>query len=102
MFVNINNKKYELHDCINFYDRFTGFMFKKNINNCLRFHKCNSIHTFFMLESIDVVMTDIDNNVLYIFKNLSPWKIILPKKGVYNIYEFPSGSVSNIKKIVIE
>ena len=66
-------------------------MFKKNINYGLCFPKCNSIHTFFMKEKIDVIMTDIDYNILYIYKNLSPSKIILPKKKVYYTFEFPKG-----------
>lgn len=68
-------------------------MLKKNIDYCLCFPKCNSIHTFFMLEPIDVVMTDKDNNILYTFENLLPNKIILPKKNVYYTYEFPKGTL---------
>lgn len=78
-----------------FFSRFKGFMFTKNIDYCLKFAHCNSIHTFFMYESIDVVMTDIDNKVLYIFINVKPWRVILPKKNVYNVFEFPSGSIKN-------
>ena len=102
MFIKIGDARFVLHDCVSFYDRFRGLMFTRNIDYCLRFKNCNSIHTFFMLEPIDVVMTDIDNNVLFIFNNVRPWRVILPKKGVYNTYEFPGGSVHNIKKIVIE
>ena len=42
-------------------------MLKKEINYCLRF-KTNSIHTFFMKENIDIVMTNKNNKVLYILK----------------------------------
>lgn len=101
MYAVIDNKKYKLYDCTTLYDRFMGFMFKRNINYSLRFKRCNSIHTFFMLEPIDVVMTDIDNNVLYIFKNLKPWKIVLPKKNVYITYEFPCNSVTDVKRIEV-
>ena len=63
---------------------------KKNINYGLCFPKCNSIHTFFMLENIDVIMTDKNYNILYIYKNLKPNKIILPKKNVYYTFELPA------------
>ena len=53
-----DKKSIDLKYCNNFFDRFKGFMFKKNINLCLCFPKCNSIHTFFMLKPIDVIMTD--------------------------------------------
>lgn len=59
----------------------------------LCFPKCNSIHTFFMYQNIDVVMTDENNRILYFYQNLKPWKIIGPKKGVYYTYEFPANSM---------
>ena len=46
--------------CIKFKDRLIGNMFKKNIID-MCFPKCNSIHTFFMLNPIDVYMTDKNN-----------------------------------------
>ena len=64
-------------------------MFKKNINYGLCFPRCNSIHTFFMQKPIDVIMTDKNYNILYIYKVLKPNKIILPKKNVYYTFEFP-------------
>ena len=92
-----NNKEIELIDCISFYSRLKGFMFKKNINNSLLFNKCNSIHTFFMKENIDVIMCDKDNNILYFYKDLKKNKIILPKKNVYKVIETPS-NYFDIKK----
>ena len=64
-------------------------MFTNNINCCLCFPKCKSIHTFFMFKSIDVIMTDKDYNILYIYKSLKPYKIIFPKKNVYYTFELP-------------
>jgi len=102
MYVLIDKKKYDLIDCVSFYDRFKGLMFTRDFDYCVRFGKCNSIHTFFMSTNIDVVMTDIDNNVLFVFKNVSPWRVILPKKDVYNVYELPGGSVKHsIKKVKV-
>ena len=84
-----DNIKLEIKVYNNIYNRFKGFMFKKNINYGLCFPKCNSIHTFFMKEYIDVIMTDKNYNILYTFKNLKPNKIILPKKNVYYTFELP-------------
>ena len=66
-------------------------MFRKNINSSLLFANCNSIHTFFMKENIDVIMCDRDNNILFFYKDLPKNKIIWPKKGVNRVYETPSG-----------
>ena len=84
------NKSIELKNCKSFYSRLIGFMFKKNINTALLFDKCDSIHTFFMKENIDVIMCDKDNNILYFYRNLSKNRIIWPKKGVKKVFETPS------------
>ena len=73
-----------------FKDKLLGLMNKKNINYGLLITNCKSIHTFFMLENIDVIMTDKNYNILYIYKNLKPNKIILPKKNVYYTFELPA------------
>ena len=99
MRVLINNKSIDLIEANTFSKRLIGLMFKKNINYCLRL-KTNSIHTFFMKEPIDILMTDKNNNILYIFKNITKNKIII-KKGVYYTYEFPNNFLDNPKKIEI-
>ncbi len=66
-----------------------GFMGKKNINIALMFNKCNSIHTFFMKENIDVIMCDNNNKILFYYKDLKKNKIILPKKNVKKVFETP-------------
>ena len=66
-----------------------GFMGKKNINIALMYNKCNSIHTFFMKENIDVIMCDNSNKILFYYKDLQKNKIILPKKNVKKVFETP-------------
>lgn len=102
MKIIINNKEIPLHIANNYFKRLSGLMFKKNIDYALLFKKCNGIHTFFMKEDIDVILTDKNNKILYIYKSLKPWRIILPKKNVYNTYELPKGSIkNNLKEIKI-
>ena len=84
------NKDIDLYECKDFFSRLKGFMFTKNIDKALLFDRCNSIHTFFMKENIDVIMCDKDNRVLFFYKDLSRNKIILPKKGVTKVFETPS------------
>lgn len=83
------NTTIKMKECITFSDRLFGFMFKRNFKHGLKFSNCNSIHTFFMLENIDVVMCDKNNNILYTFNNLKPCRIILPRKNVFITYELP-------------
>ena len=89
MKLRYQNKDIELVECKSFFSRFKGFMMCKKIDHALLFRKCNSIHTFFMVSNIDVVLCDRNNVVLYFYKNVSPNKVIWPKKGVTSIYELP-------------
>lgn len=97
MYIIINDNKIPLIEANNFYKKLMGFMFKKNINHVLLFRKCNGIHTFFMKEEIDVVLTDNNNNILYLYPKFKKWKILLPKKNVHNTYEFPKGTINSLK-----
>ena len=83
-------KNIELIECKSFYSRLKGFMFSKKIDKALLFNHCNSIHTFFMKNNIDVIMCNKDNIILYYYKNLGKNRVILPKNGVSKVYETPS------------
>ena len=100
----INNiHKFDLKPANTFFKKLIGLAFKKNINYALRI-KCNGIHTFFMKENIDVILTDKNNNILYSYKNIKKNKVILPKKNVFYTYEIPSElcKYKNPKKIEIK
>lgn len=65
-------------------------MFCKNIDKALLFNKCNSIHTCFMRENIDIIMCNKDYKILYYYPDFKKWRFILPKKDVYLVIETPS------------
>ncbi|MCI5732713.1 MAG: DUF192 domain-containing protein [Tenericutes bacterium] len=85
--LNFNNLK--VKEAKSFKDRLFGLMFKKNINYCLLFRNCKSIHTFFMLDKIDVVATDKNDNIIKVYKEVKPCRIIIAPKKTKNIYELP-------------
>ncbi len=95
MKVAINEKVINLELADTFWKKLKGFMGKTNISSCMRF-KTNSIHTFFMKEKIDILMTDKNNTILYIFQNVPKNKVII-KKNVYYTYEFPANFLKKIK-----
>lgn len=89
MYININKENFTINYCNTFIKRLIGMSFKKKkLNSIYCFPNCNSIHTFFMFQNIDVIMTDNDGNILYTSENMKPNQIILPKKNVYYTYEF--------------
>lgn len=85
--LNFNNLK--VKEAKSFKNRLFGLMFKKNINYCLLFRNCKSIHTFFMLDKIDVVATDKNDNIIKVYKEVKPCRIIIAPKKTKNIYELP-------------
>ncbi len=85
--LNFNNLK--VKEAKSFKDRLFGLMFKKNINYCLLFRNCKSIHTFFMLDKIDIVATDKNDNIIKVYKEVKPCRIIIAPKKTKNIYELP-------------
>ena len=85
-----------LKEANTFLKKLKGLMFIKEFNYILKF-KTNGIHTFFMKTNIDVILTDKEGKVLYIYRNLKPNKIIMPKRKVKYTYEMPVNYIKNIK-----
>ena len=98
------DKELELIECKSFFSRLKGFMFVSNIDNALLFDKCNSIHTFFMRENIDVIMCDKDNKILFYYRKFGKNKVILPKNGVKKVFETPSNffDIETGKKMIVK
>ena len=91
----INNQTIFLDKANTLLKRFFGLMGKKNINKGLFFPKCNSIHTFFMCEDIDIIMIDKNNKVILIRKNVTKNEIIY-KKEAHHTIELPKNSINNL------
>ncbi|MBQ7141205.1 MAG: DUF192 domain-containing protein [Bacilli bacterium] len=104
MYLLLDNKKIKIKDCVKFKDRLFGLMFKKNICEGLLFRKCNSIHTFFMFEDIDVIGLDNNDIVIGYKKSLKPYKIF-KIRGAKKIIELPCKSINEDilnKKIIFK
>ncbi len=58
-------------------DRMKGLMFSTELPECDGFliKRCNSIHTFFMLYSLDVIFLDREFRVVKIIEEIKPWRM---------------------------
>lgn len=91
MYLRTNNQKYEIIPATTFKKRLLGLTNKTNINYGMLFPKCNSIHTFFMKENIDIIGLDENNEVIYKYENLDKNRIIKIKNNIKktSILEMP-------------
>lgn len=76
-----------------FFSRFLGLMGRKTLsdNEAIFFPHCQSIHTFFMRFAIDVVSLSKEGEVISVRKNLKPWRMTKPEKGVCHTLELRGG-----------
>ena len=99
MYLKTNNKTYEIIIADTFYKRLTGLIGQKNINFGMLFPKCNSIHTYFMKENIDIIGLDTNNEVIYKYENLNKNRVIKINNDIKktSILELPANSSKKIR-----
>jgi hypothetical protein len=75
-----------------FVSRFTGFWPgpRWHTVDIIEFPRCNAVHTFGMLEPIDVVFVDGAGRVLRVISRLRPWRIAR-EPAARSVFEFRAG-----------
>ncbi|MCU0666755.1 MAG: DUF192 domain-containing protein [Candidatus Omnitrophica bacterium] len=77
------------------FSRMKGLLGKESLSygQALILQPCNSVHTFFMKFSLDLIFVNKENRIIKIIANLKPWRL----SGVYlqaaYVIEFPAGSL---------
>lgn len=81
-----------------FSSRLKGLMFRSNMddNEALLIYPCNSVHTFFMRFSIDLIFIDPDGIILSEIRQVRPGKALKPIKGAWGTLELKGGRLDNI------
>ncbi len=99
MTLTTNKNTYNIIVANTFSKRLTGLIGKTNIDFGMLFPKCNSIHTYFMQENIDVIGLDENNEVIYKYENLSKNRIIKINNDIKktSILELPANASQRIK-----
>ena len=99
MYLQVKRKKIKLIDLTKFWDRFKGLKFVfEPLNYAIRFPKKKFVTTNFLCQKIDIVLTDKEDNILYMYENMKTEKYIFPKRKVYNVYFLPLNTVKNLTK----
>lgn len=97
MYIKIKTKKVKLVEANTFWERLKGLKFVLGpLDYGVRFPKKKSSNTNFLFEKVDVILTDKDETILYLFECVGTEKKIRKRKGVYNTYFVPRNTVSNL------
>lgn len=79
----------------NFLSRGRGLMLSPALpdGGGLIIEPCNSIHMFFMRYPLDVLFTDAQGKVLFLYKGIKPWRMGRVVRGAKQAIELPEGSI---------
>lgn len=86
----------------NFFTRSFGLLLRKSLseNEGLIIKPCCSIHTFFMKFNIDVLFVNKQNQIVALYENVKPRRILPIHLNSFYVIELASSSISakNIEK----
>lgn len=98
MYIKIKNKKIKLQEANTFWERFKGLKFiLEPIDYGIRFPHKKFSTTNFLCQRIDIVLTDKEDKILYLFNDVGTEKYIFPRFKVYYTYFLPLGVASKLK-----
>lgn len=99
MYLKVNNKKIRIYKLTNFFDRIKSLRFiLEKVDYGIMFPKKRGITTVFLCQKIDIIMTDKENKILYIYKNVKSEKYFFPRRKVCNIFFLPLKTADNFNK----
>lgn len=98
MYIKIKNKKIPLKEANTFWERLKGLKFVLGpLTYGVRFPNKKSSNTNFLFEKVDVILTDENEKILFLFDKVGTERKIRRRKGVCNTYFLPVGSISNFE-----
>ena len=93
----INKKKINIVEKNNFFEKLKGIKFiLEPIKDAYRF-KSHYANTYFLFQGVDIIMTDENNKVLYIYPNCKTEKLIFPKFNVKYVYFLPLETTKDLE-----
>lgn len=97
MYIKINNVKYEIVEFSSGWEKFKSLKFVLEPLDKIIKMKKKSLSTYFFCQRVDVIMTDADNKILYIYNSFRSEKFIFWKRKVSYTCLLPNGVASNFK-----
>lgn len=98
MYLKTKDKNIELIEAKNIWQRFKSLKFVlEPINYGIKFPHKRFCNTNFLCQRIDIILTDKNDKILYMYENFGTEKYIHFKFKVYNTYFLPLNTVSKYK-----
>lgn len=98
MYLNVNKKKLEVIELISFWERFKELKFDlKKLDYVAKFPNRKIVTTVFLCQRVDIIMTNKDDVILYLYTNVKSEKYFLPKFNVRDVYFLPANSTKEFK-----
>lgn len=98
MYLKVKNKKIDIIELTTFWERFKGLKFNLNkLDHGIKFPRKKLVSTIFICQNIDIIMTDKNDKILYLYNNVKPEKYFLPKFKVKDTFFFPLGTAKEYK-----
>lgn len=81
----------------NFFSRSVGLLSKKSLNKGegLIIKPCCSVHTFFMRFNIDVLFINKKNEVIALYENVAPWRVLPIHPTSHYVIELKANEITN-------
>ncbi|MDD2752601.1 MAG: DUF192 domain-containing protein [Candidatus Omnitrophica bacterium] len=81
--------------------RLTGLLGKKELSSgkALIIRPCNSVHTFFMRFSIDVIFIDKHSQIIKAISDLRPFRLTRPYFHATSVIELPVGVIKSTSSL---
>lgn len=97
MYIKIKKKNYDVIYLNTFWLRLKSLKFYLEPIEDIYMMKRKGLTTYWFCQNIDIIETDKDNKIVYIYKKFKADKILFPRKKVSYIYLTPVGVSDNFK-----
>ena len=98
MKLDLGKKKILIHEVNGFFERYKTLKFElKPLKEGFLFKNRKFLSTYFFCQKVDVVMTDQNHKILYLYPNLKTEKRIFYKRKVCDTYILPLGSCEHLE-----
>ena len=98
MKVKVGKKYLNVNLVYGFFDKLKSLKFVlETIEEVFLFPNCKAFNTYFFCQRVDIIMTDVNNKILYMYPKIKTEKRIHYKRKVHNTYIFPLDSCKEFK-----